>query len=147
METSAFTSLRRWSITAMLCAASACGSPGVSDPGWTAALEQLHGAIVSSTGYPAGSVELIGSMGRVNVTISDRELARADRYVRERVADAVVIAVEESMTANARLTNVDEIRVVMVHPEEGHGLFGSTHTEEVMEFRKRPNQRFFREVL
>jgi hypothetical protein len=131
----------------MLCIAGACEGPGASDPGWTAALNQLHGAIVSSTGYPAGSVEVIGSMGRVNVMISDRELARADRGVREHVSDAVVIAVEESMTTNARLTNVDEIRVVIVHPEEGQGLLGSTHTEDVMEFRKGPNQRFFREVL
>jgi hypothetical protein len=86
-------------------------------------------------------------MDRVKVMISDRELARADRDVRERLANAVVNAVEESMATNARLTNLDEIRVVMVHPEEGHGLLGSTHTEDVMEFRKGPNQRFFREVL
>jgi hypothetical protein len=84
-------------------------------------------------------------MGRLNVTISDRKLARADRDQRERVANAVVTAVEESISMNARLTKLDEIRVVMVHPEEGHGLFGSTHTEDVMEFRKGPNQRFFRE--
>ena len=147
METSAFTGLRRWSISAMLCVAAACGGPGASDPGWTAALDQLHVAIVSSTGYPAGSVEVTGSMGRLNVMISDRELARADRDVRERMANAVVNAVEESMVTNARLTNLDEIRVVMVHPEEGHGLLGSTHTEDVMEFRKGPNQEFFREVL
>ncbi len=63
----------------MLCVAAACGGPGASDPGWTAALDQLHGAIVSSTGYPAGSVEVTGSMDRVKVMISDRELARADR--------------------------------------------------------------------
>jgi hypothetical protein len=128
----------------MLCVAAACGGPGASDPGWTAALDQLHGAIVSSTGYPAGSVEVTGSMDRVNVMISAGSL-RADRDVRERMANAVVNAVEQSMTTNARLTNLDEIRVVMVHPE-GHGLLG-THTEDVMEFRKGPNQRFFREVL
>ena len=86
-------------------------------------------------------------MDRVKVMISDRELARADRDIRERLANAVVKAVEESMTTNARLTNLDEILVVMVHPEEWHGLLGSTHTEDVMEFRKGPNQRFFREVL
>ena len=83
----------------------------------------------------------------MNVSISDRELARADHAVRERVANAVVAAVEESIATNARLATVEEIRVVIVHPQEAHGLLSSTHSEDVMDFRKGPNQQFYRDVL
>jgi hypothetical protein len=151
MEISVLASLRRLLISGMLCAAaSACGTGGASavlDRGGTAALDQLQSAIVSSTNYPAGSIEVLVSPARVNVSISDRELARADHAVRERVAKAVVAAVEESIATNARLATVEEIRVVIVHPQEAHGLLSSTHSEDVMDFRKGPNQQFYRDVL
>jgi O-acetyl-ADP-ribose deacetylase (regulator of RNase III) len=143
-----FASLGRLPAAVMFCAAaSACGGPAVPDQGWIAALDQLQTAIVSSTGYPAGSIEVLGSPVRVRVTISDRELARADEVTRERVANAVVSAAEDSIATNARLTAVNEIRVVIVHPEAVQGLLRSTHTEDVMEFRKGPNQHFYRDVL
>jgi hypothetical protein len=141
-------SLRRLLIWGILCVvAGACGVPGVPDRGWTAAEDQLQSAIASSTDYPMGSIEVLASPARVNVSISDRELARADHAARERVAHAVVAAVEESIATNARFTTVEEIRVVFVHPAEAHGLLSSTHTEDVMDFRKGPNQRFYWNVL
>jgi hypothetical protein len=143
-----FASLRRLAVAVVLCtAASACAGPAVPDHGWIAALDQLQTAIVSSTGYPAGSIEVLGSPIRVRVTISDRELARADQPARERVANAVISAAETSIATNARLTTINEMRVVIVHPEEGQGLLRGTHTEDVMEFRKGPNKHFYRDVL
>jgi len=151
MEISVLASLRRLLISGMLCAvASACGTggaPAVMDRGGTAAEDQLQRAIVFSTDYSAGSIEVLASPIRANVSISDRELARADHAVRERVANAVVAAVQESIATNARLPTVEEIRVVIVHPEEAHGLSSSTHTEDVMDFRKGPNQQFYWDVL
>jgi hypothetical protein len=123
------------------------GACGVSDTDWTAVEYQLQSAIVSSTGYPAGSIEVRASPVRVNVSIRDHVLARADREARERIADSVVTAVEESIAIEARLATVAEIRVVIVHPEEAHGLLSSTHTEDDMEFKKGSDQHFYRDVL
>jgi hypothetical protein len=148
MEIGVLASVPRLLILGMLCvAAGACGVAGVPDRDWTAAQDQLLSAIASSTGYPAGSIEVLASPARVNVSIRDRKLARADGDARERVADGVVTAVEESIAINARLAAVEEIRVVIVHPEEAHGLLSSTHTEDVMDFKKGPNRRFYRDVL
>jgi hypothetical protein len=141
-------SVRRLLTVGMLCiAASACGASGVSDSDWTAVEDQLQSAIVSSTGYPAGSIEVLASRVRVNISISDRKLARADQDAREQMADTVVTAVEESIAVEARLAAIAEIRVVIVHPEEAHGLLSSTHTEDVMDFKKGSNQQFYRDVL
>src|SRR5579863_7663635 len=141
MEIGVLASVPRLLILGMLCvAAGACGIAGVPDRGWTAAEDQLQSAIASSTGYPAGYIEVLASPARVNVSISDRKLARADGDSRERVADAVVTAVEESIAINARLAAVEEISVVIIHPEEAHGLLSSTHTEDVLDFKKGPNR-------
>jgi hypothetical protein len=148
MEISVLARLPKVLIWGIVCiAAGACGVPGAPDRGWTAAEDQLQSAIASSTDYPAGSIEVLASPARVNVAISDREVARADHAARERVANAVVAAVKESIATNARLATVQEIRVVIIHPEEAHGLLGSTHTEDVMDFRKGPNQQFYWDVL
>jgi hypothetical protein len=148
MEIGVLASVPRLLILGVFCvAAGACGVTGVPDRGWTAAEDRLQSAIVSSTGYLPGSVEVLASPARVNVSISDRELARADHATRERVAKSVVAAVQVSMAANARLADVGEIRVVIVHPEIAHGLLSSTHAEDVMEFRKGPNQQFYWDVL
>lgn len=148
MEIGVLASVPRLLILGMLCvAAGACGIAGVPDRGWTAAEDQLQSAIASSTGYPAGYIEVLASPARVKVSISDRKLARADGDSRERVADAVVTAVEESIAINARLAAVEEISVVIIHPEEAHGLLSSTHTEDVLDFKKGPNRRFYRDVL
>jgi hypothetical protein len=143
-----FANLRRLPVAVMLCAAvSACSGPAVADRGWIAALDELHTAIVSSTGYSAGSIEVLGGPVRVRVSISDRELARADQVTRERVANAVVSAAEASIATNARLMTVNEMRIVIVDPEAVQGLLRSTHTEDVREFRKGPNEHFYRDVL
>lgn len=148
MDISAIASFPRLLIVAMLCvAAGGCGGTGVSDRDWTAVEEQLQAAIASSTEYSPGSIEVLASSALVNVSIRDRKLARADVDARERVAGIVVTAVEESMTINARLAAVREIRVVIVHPEEAHGLLSSTHTEDVLDFKMGANRQFFRDVL
>jgi hypothetical protein len=59
----------------------------------------------------------------------------------------VATAVEESIAINARLAAVEEIRVVIIRPEEAHGLLSSTHAEDVMDFKKGPNQQYYRDVL
>ena len=141
-------SIRILLILGALCIAlGGCGSPGIPDHGWTAVEDQLQRAIVSSTDYPPGSIEVLASPTRVHVSVSDRELARADHAARERAANALVAIVEQSIATNAQLATVEEIQVVIVHPEEAHGLLGSTHTEDVMDFKRGPDKQFCRDVL
>ena len=135
-------------ILAICCAAaSACGSPSAPDHSGRAALDQLQSAIVQSTGYSSGTVEVLGNAVRVRVSINDRELARADHLIRERVIDTVLATIEKSIAQDARLASVNEISVTIVHPEAAHGLLQSTHSEDAVEFRKGPDQKFYRDVL
>lgn len=117
------------------------------DRGWAAAEGQLQSAILSATRYPTGSAEVLGSAVYVHLAISDRTLAHAARAARELAANAVVVAVERSIATNPRLATSREVSVVTVHPEEAHGLLGSTHTEDVMGFTQGPNLKFYRDVL
>lgn len=83
----------------------------------------------------------------MRVSISDHELARADRLNRERVISTVLATVEKSIAQDPLLATVDEISVAIIHPEEAHGIVQSTHSEDVVEFRKGPGQKFYRDVL
>lgn len=135
-------------ISGLLCvAAGACGVGGVPDHGWAATEDQLLSAIVSSTEYPPESIEVLASAALVNVSISDRKLARADDDSRERVANVVLTAVERTIADNSRLSAVEEVRIVIVHPAAAQGLLGSTHTEDVLEFKRGPDRQFYRDVL
>jgi hypothetical protein len=51
-----------------------------------------------------------------------------------------VVAVEKSMALNARFASVEEVSVAIIHPAEGSAR--GSHTEDVVDFRKGPNQRF-----
>jgi hypothetical protein len=145
-QISVLSNLRR--LLFLLCVAEgACGVPGVPDRDWIAAEDQLQNAIAASTDYPLGSIEVLASPVRVHVSITDRGLARADHAARERVARAVVAAVEGSIATNARLAAVQEVRVVIVHPELAHGLLSSAHTEDVLDYKKGPNRQFYWDVL
>ncbi len=135
-------------VVGVLCVlGNACGFSGTPAADRAAVEEQLQSAIVVSTGYPAGSIQVLASPIRVSVSIIDSRLARETSDARAHIADAVVAAVERSIASEPRMATVAEIRVVIVHPEEGHGLLSSTHTEEAMEFTKGSNQRFHRDVL
>lgn|SRR6185312_5987731 len=148
MELGVLATIGRLLVLGMLCVATgACGVGGLEDHGWAVTENQLQTAIVSSTEYPPECIEVLASSALVNVSISDRKLARADDDARERVASAVLTAVEKSIAVNRRLAAVEEIRVVIVHPAEAGGLLSSTHSEDALEFKRGPDRRFYRDVL
>lgn len=127
----------------VLVSLAACGGAGPTlpaDPGWTAALDELKTTVAASTGYAASAIELLASPAHVRVSISDDRLALADQATRESTATAVVAALEKSMAANARFASVVEVSVAILHAPEGsaHG----SHVEDVVDFRKGPDQRF-----
>ncbi|HYL01544.1 MAG TPA: hypothetical protein VEU78_10125 [Steroidobacteraceae bacterium] len=121
----------------------ACGGAGPSlsaDPGWAAALDELKGTVSASTGYPAAAIKLLASPAHVRVSISDSRLAQADQATRENAATAVVAALEKSMASNTRFASVVAVSVAIIHAPEGSAR--GSHVEDVVDFRKGPNQRF-----
>ncbi len=134
---------RRFMYTIAVAILSACGAGGPSapaDPAWSTALDEVKGAIAAATGYPPGSIEILASAAHMRVSISDSRLAQADQTAREDAARAVVVAAEKVMASNARLASVQELSVAVIHPAEGSSR--GSHTEDVVDFRKGPNQRF-----
>lgn len=139
------TNLRNLLICGIVCAAATgCDAGRTAGTPDRAAIDQLQSQIASSTGYEAYSVEVLASAVHLLVSISDRDLARSDEAERERVVNAVVATVEQAIATDARLATVEEISVAVVHPE---GVLRNTHTEDVVNFRKGPNQRFQLDVL
>ncbi len=131
--------------TAVLTVAcSSGGSPSATEAEWSAALDRLTGAIGSSTGYSPGSIEIIGSPVHLRIAISDPKLAHADQATRESTALAVVAAAEQAMGSNVHLASVKELSVAIIHPE---GFVRAAHTEDVMDFERRADQRFAPDVL
>ena len=139
-------SLSRFLIVGTLAAVlSGCGrgSPAPVDAGWLAALDQVKGAIASSTGFSPASIEVMASPAHLRISISDAKLAQADQATREAAATAVMTAAERSLAENARFSSVQQMSVAIVHP----GADASdSHTEDVVDFRRGPSQRFSKHI-
>ena len=133
--------LTRASVAAMVCAfLLACGQRApVMDPGMASSLEALKSAVSAQTGYPAAAIDILAGPAHMRISLSDQQLAQADQATREHVASAVVAAVEPLMASDPRLTTMQEISVAIVHPADAAG---GGHTEDVISFRKGPNQRY-----
>ncbi len=124
-------------------ALSGCGRGGSAprDAGWLAGLETVRSAIASSTGYSPGSIEVMASPAHLRISISDATLAQADQAAREEAATAVMTAAERSLAENARFSSVQQMSVAIVHPGAA-----DSHTEDVVDFRRGPNQRFSKHI-
>ena len=137
-------SLRRISAVALIAATlAACGQgrPASDDLQEAVALEDIKGVITSSAGCSKDAIELLASTVHLRVSITDEKLAHSNQMDRENAANTVVTAAERALTAHPRLSTVQVISVAIVHaaPKDGSD---SPHTEDVLEFRKGPNQRF-----
>ena len=133
--------LSRFLILALLAVLSGCekGGPAPVDAGWMAGLEQVKSAIASSTGLSAASLEVMASPAHLRISISDARLAQADQATREAAATEVMAAAERWLAENARFSSVQQMSVAIVHP----GADASdSHTEDVVDFRRGPDQRF-----
>lgn len=130
-------------------AMSACGGKGPntsSDPQWAATLARVAASAAAATGYSANSIDLTASPAHVRVSISDPELVEADQIGAESAASAVEAAVETALSNHTELAAVQVISVAVVHPVPVGSLWQrhaqrTTRTEDVLEFRKGPNQR------
>ncbi len=143
-----FWSLGRISAVALLAATlAACGQGQTArgDSQETVALEDIKGVIAASAGYPKDAIELLASPVHLRVSISDDKLAQSNQMDRENAATTIVSAAEQALTAHPQFATVQVISVAIVHaaPKDGPE---SAHTEDVLEFRKGPNDRFSHHV-
>jgi hypothetical protein len=137
-------------VAALAAVLTGCGTqapaPAV-DAGWSAALEQMKSTIASSTGYSSASIEVLASPAHLRIAISDAKLAQADQAARESAATAVMAAAEQVMAKEARLATVQEMSVAIIHPAGADlGTLGASHTEDVVDFRRGPSQRFSKHI-
>jgi len=129
-------------------ALSGCGNSGPAppvDPGLVATLEHVRGSIATSTGYTPDSIEVLASPAHLRISISDSRLAQADQTTRETTATDVLAAAEKTMGADPRLASIQQVSVAIIHPD-AEGSRGGSHTEDVIEFRKGPGQRFAKHI-
>lgn len=129
-------------------ALSACDSSGPTarvDPETAASLQNVKSAIAASTGYSPDSLEILSSAAHLRISISDSKLAEADQAARETVATAVLAATERTMAADARFASIQQVSVAVIHPV-AEGSSGRSHTEDVVDFRRGPSQRFSKHI-
>lgn len=109
---------------------------------WGASLEQIRSAVAAAGNYPLAAVEVTASPSLLRITVNDLNLAQADQLTRENSANSIVSAAESVISRQQIFTAVQAINVAIMHPERVDGSPTRTHTEDVLEFRKGPNNRF-----
>jgi len=127
---------------AVVTACSGGTAPATSTPQWGQGLEQIRSAVVSATGYPPEVLEVTASPAHLRIFVKDAKLSQADQMTRENSASAIVSAAESMLNQQAQFASIQVISVAILHPERGNGAAAETHTEDVLEFRKGPSQRF-----
>jgi hypothetical protein len=119
-----------------------CGEQRSAVVGGTAGLEDIRGSIASATGYPKDALELLTSPVHLRISVSDSKLAQSNQMDRENAATAIVTAAEQSLSSHPQLSTIQVISVAIIHTVQTEGSDRDSHTEDVLEFRKGPNQRF-----
>jgi hypothetical protein len=105
-------------------------------------LEDIRGSIAAATGYPKDALELLTSPVHLRISVSDSKLAQSNQMDRENAATAIVTAAEQSLSSHPQLSTIQVISVAIIHTVQVEGSDRDSHTEDVLEFRKGPNQRF-----
>jgi len=109
---------------------------------WGTSLEQVRSAVATAGHYPLEAIEVTASPSLLRITVSDSTLAQADQLSRENSANSIVSAAEGVISKEGIFASVQVINVAILHPEPVAGSAPQTHTEDVLEFRKGPNNRF-----
>jgi hypothetical protein len=123
----------------------ACGAGG-SDPAaasrYTADLQVVSDGIAAAAGYSGDAVELTSSRVRLRIEIRDPQLAGADPATRNTVAANIVTDAEKVLAVHPEFASLQQISVAVIHAAAKSGAGSDWHIEDVIEFRKGPNQRF-----
>ncbi|MDE2136246.1 MAG: hypothetical protein KGJ68_02320 [Gammaproteobacteria bacterium] len=135
-------------VVLVVLALSACDNSGPtarSDPQTAASLQQMKSAIAAATGYSSDSLEILVGAAHMRISISDSKLAEEDQAGRESAATAILSAAEQSMAADARFGSIQQVSVAIIHPA-AEGANAASHTEDVVDFRRAPSQRFSKHI-
>jgi hypothetical protein len=146
-------SVRRISASVLLAATlCACGEQGppasenlqptAGNPQATVGLGDIQSAIASTSGYPKDALELLASPAHLRIVVSDNTLAHSNQMDRENAANTIVTAAEQAMSSHPQFVAVQVISVAIIHTSQMQGADRDSHTEDVLEFRRVPNQRF-----
>jgi hypothetical protein len=146
VSTMACCSVRRLLIIAAVAALTAsCGMNGSgprSGAPFTPDIQVISDAIATAAKYPTSAVELTSSQVRLRISVSDAKLAMADETTRNSEAAALVAATEQILASHPEYAKLQAISVAIIHPSVDGDAHKDWHTEDVVEFRKGPNQRF-----
>jgi hypothetical protein len=124
-----------------------CGTGSHSVNGSQVAIPDLQAITESIAGaahYPANTIEITSSPVRFRISIRDAQLAVSDEGARNAAAAALVAASEQVLSSHPEFSTLESISVAIIH---GNATADGTtakdrHIEDVVEFRKGPNQRF-----
>ncbi len=136
---------RLLAIAAMAVPIASCGmsGSGSNTAPFTPDIQVISDAIAGAAKYPTSSVELTGSQVRLRISVSDATLAMADEVTRNNAATSLVAAAEQVLALHPQYTKLQAISVAIIHPGPTGDTGSGWHIEDVVEFRKGPNQRFF----
>ena len=137
---------RLLAIAAMAAMAASCGMGGsgtnTAAP-FTPDIQVIRDAIAGAAKYPTSSVELTSSQVRLRIEVSDVTLAMADEVTRNNAATSLVSAAEQVLASHPEYAKLQAISVAIIHPGPTGATGSGWHIEDVVEFRKGLNQRFF----
>jgi hypothetical protein len=124
-----------------------CGTGPQSVSGSQIAIPDLQAITESIAGaahYPANTIEITSSPVRFRISIRDAQLAVSDEGTRNAAAAALVAASEQVLSSHPEFSKLEAISVAIIHGNAtADGTAGKDwHIEDVVEFRKGPNQRF-----
>lgn len=107
-------------------------------------LQAITESIAGAAHYPVNTIEITSSPVRFRISILDAQLAVSGDGARNAAAAALVAASEQVLASHPEFSKLEAISVAIVHGNAtADGTVGKDwHTEDVVEFRKGPNQRF-----
>ena len=133
---------RLLAIAAVTALTASCGSGPNSQAPFTPDIQIISDAIATAAKYPASAVELTSSQVRLRISVSDVTLAIGDEVSRNNAAAAIVAVAEQVLAAHPEYAKIQAISVAIIHPGVPSATASGWHIEDVVEFRKGPNQRF-----
>lgn len=127
-------------------ALAACGMPVPWQPKgfWQCFVDfpAITDAIAKGSGYRIDYADVVGNRSRMQIFIYEEKLEAADEATREKAASVVVAAAEHALATRPGCESIEVISVGIYHPSGFTGPARAWHMEDVVEFRKGPDQHF-----
>ncbi len=130
------------SAIAILVASCGMADRGSGSQPFTQDIQGISDSIAAAAHYPTNAVELTSSAVRLRISVRDAKLATADEMTRNAAAAALVAVAEQVLSSHPEYAKLEAISVAIIHPVVEGAATSEWHMEDVVEFRRGPNQRF-----